>query len=221
MNIIIIGSPGAGKGTQAAKIVAACAMRHLSSGNLLRLAIKKGDELGLQAGRFMEAGELVPDQLTIELVVKEITALAKTGLGTLLDGFPRTIRQAEALLASFAEYNIKLDRVVFLRASDELVLERLCGRMVCPDCGAVYHVKQQPPAVAGHCDVCTDSKLVVRADDREDVIVQRLRVYRENTEPVLEFFNRQGLVLEVDSNRSSDEVSEEIIRELKRIDVNL
>jgi adenylate kinase len=217
MNVIIIGPPGAGKGTQAAVVAGVCGMRHLSSGDLLRESARKGEELGLKAQEFMSSGELVPDNLMIELVVKEVARLAETGSGALLDGFPRTIEQARALLDSFVGNNIRLDKVIFLKASDEIVVERLCGRMVCPDCGAVYHIKLHSPAVAGRCDVCSNSELVVRADDREDVILQRLRVYRENTEPVLSFFRKRGFVFEVDSDRQSEEVSEDIIRELKRI----
>ena len=186
MNLVLLGAPGAGKGTVAQELVAEFGVAHISTGDLLRAAVKGGTELGIQAKKYMDAGELVPDQLVIDLV-KERLAADDAQQGFILDGFPRTIPQAEALDAS----GVVIDRVIDIEVPDEKIVTRMSGRRVCEKCGSSYHLLYKKPAVEGVCTNCGGT-LVQRKDDHPDTVKDRLRVYHEQTEPLKEYYEKQG-----------------------------
>ncbi|MDX8397605.1 MAG: adenylate kinase [Mariprofundaceae bacterium] len=186
MNIILFGPPGVGKGTQGVQLAENFGMIQIAMGDLLRAAVKEGTDLGVQAKGFMDAGALVPDSLVIGMIEERITAADAAG-GFLLDGFPRNVAQAEALGLMLAKHDLGIDRVVFMDASEELLLQRLCGRLICKACGFGFHRHYSPPREAGSCDRCS-GELYQREDDREDVIAQRLEVYRDQTQPLLDFY---------------------------------
>ena len=192
MKLIIMGPPGAGKGTQAALIKEAYQIPHISTGDMFREAIKNETPLGKEAKSYMDRGELVPDSVTIGLV-KERLSQDDCKVGFLLDGFPRTIPQAEALDEILKELNIVLDAVINIEADDSILIDRIVGRRVCPNCKAGYHVKNLKPKVEGICDVC-GAALVQRKDDTEETVKNRLTVYANQTKPLLEFYNNFGLV---------------------------
>ena len=192
MKLIIMGPPGAGKGTQAALIKDTYQIPHISTGDMFREAIKNETPLGVEAKGYIDKGLLVPDSVTIGLV-KERLANKDCQEGFLLDGFPRTIPQAEALNIILAELNIKLDAVVNIDVDDSVLIDRIVGRRVCPVCKAGYHVKYLQPKVEGICDEC-GGQLVQRKDDTEETVKNRLEVYANQTKPLLEFYNQFGLV---------------------------
>lgn len=192
MKLIIMGPPGAGKGTQAALIKDTYQIPHISTGDMFREAIKNKTPLGVEAKGYIDKGLLVPDSVTIGLV-KERLANKDCQEGFLLDGFPRTIPQAEALNIILAELNIKLDAVVNIDVDDSVLIDRIVGRRVCPVCKAGYHVKYLQPKVEGICDEC-GGQLVQRKDDTEETVKNRLEVYANQTKPLLEFYNQLGLV---------------------------
>lgn len=192
MKLIIMGPPGAGKGTQAALIKEEYKIPHISTGDMFREAIKNQTPLGMEAKSYMDKGALVPDSVTIGLV-KERLSKADCQEGFLLDGFPRTIPQAEALNEILKELNIKLDAVVNIEVDDSILIDRIVGRRVCPECKAGYHVTNLQPKVEGICDVC-GATLVQRKDDTEETVKNRLTVYANQTKPLLEFYNNFGLV---------------------------
>ena len=196
MKLIIMGPPGAGKGTQAALIRETYNIPHISTGDMFREAIKNETPLGKEAKSYMDRGELVPDSVTIGLV-KERLANKDCQEGFLLDGFPRTIPQAEALNIILEELNIKLDAVVNIDVDDSVLIDRIVGRRVCPICKAGYHVKYLQPKVEGVCDEC-GGQLVQRKDDTEETVKNRLEVYANQTKPLLEFYNNLGLVKSID-----------------------
>ena len=196
MKLIIMGPPGAGKGTQAALIKEAFNIPHISTGDMFREAIKNQTPLGVEAKGYIDKGLLVPDSVTIGLV-KERLANKDCQEGFLLDGFPRTIPQAEALNIILEELNIKLDAVVNIDVDDSILIDRIVGRRVCPVCKAGYHVKYLQPKVAGVCDEC-GGQLVQRKDDTEETVKNRLEVYANQTKPLLEFYNKLGLVKSID-----------------------
>jgi len=214
MKLLIMGPPGAGKGTQAAILAEEFSVAHLSSGDLLRKSVQEGEELGRKAKSYMDSGGLVPDELMISLILKEVLDLVARGKGFLLDGFPRTIEQARALEEAFETNGVKIDRVINLKVEDFTVVSRLSGRRVCTECSKIYHVKDMPPRVAGFCDLHPSAELSIRSDDREEVIRQRLEVYRENTEPILDFYEKSGLVLDIEGNQDKKEITQRIIAEL-------
>jgi adenylate kinase len=203
MNLIFLGAPGAGKGTLANMLSKEYNIPQISTGDLFRAAVKEGSELGKQVQGIMEKGELVPDSLTIELV-RERLAKPDAGDGYILDGFPRTIAQADAL-AGFQ----KIDGVIDFSISDELVIRRLSGRRVCRSCGAIYHVDNMPPKEEGKCDRC-GAELYIRDDDKIDSIKNRLRVYKEQTEPLIAYYRDKGLLREIDSSQSPQNSLEQI-----------
>ena len=203
MNLIFLGAPGAGKGTLANMLSREYNIPQISTGDLFRAAVKEGSELGKQVRGIMEKGELVPDSLTIELV-RERLAKPDAGDGYILDGFPRTIAQADAL-AGFQ----KTDGVIDFSISDELVIRRLSGRRVCRSCGAIYHVDNLPPKEEGKCDRC-GGELYIRDDDKIDSIKNRLRVYKEQTEPLIAYYRDKGLLREIDSSQSPQNSLEQI-----------
>ena len=203
MNLIFLGAPGAGKGTLANMLSNEYNIPQISTGDLFRAAVKEGSELGKQVRGIMEKGELVPDSLTIELV-RERLAKPDAGDGYILDGFPRTIAQADAL-AGFQ----KTDGVIDFSISDELVIRRLSGRRVCRSCGAIYHVDNLPPKEEGKCDRC-GGELYIRDDDKIDSIKNRLRVYKEQTEPLIAYYRDKGRLREIDSSKSPENSLEQI-----------
>jgi adenylate kinase len=196
MKLIIMGPPGAGKGTQAALIKETYNIPHISTGDMFREAIKNQTPLGVEAKSYIDKGLLVPDSVTIGLV-KERLANKDCQEGFLLDGFPRTIPQAEALNIILEELNIKLDAVVNIDVDDSILIDRIVGRRVCPVCKAGYHVKYLQPKVEGVCDEC-GGQLVQRKDDTEETVKNRLEVYANQTKPLLEFYNKLDLVKSID-----------------------
>lgn len=202
--LIMLGPPGAGKGTQAQRIVEEYGMPQVSTGDMLRAARREGTELGREAAKYMDAGELVPDEVVIGIVEERLTS-SDADEGFILDGFPRTREQAEAL----EEMSVEIDAVISLVVSEEEVVRRLSGRLNCPECGAAYHEEFDPPAEAGVCDEC-GAQLVKREDDRPEVVRERLAEYREKTRPLVEFYEESGLLEEVDGEGTPDEVAERV-----------
>ena len=195
MNLIFLGAPGAGKGTLASLLSKDYGIPQISTGDLFRAAVKDGSELGRKVKGIMQKGELVPDSLTVELV-KERLGKPDAQQGYILDGFPRTVAQADAL----AEFQ-KIDAAINFRISDQLVIRRLSGRRVCRSCGAIYHIDNMPPKKEGVCDAC-GGELYIRDDDKIESIKNRLRVYKEQTEPLIAYYRKEGLLQEIDSSKS-------------------
>ncbi|EFQ24040.1 adenylate kinase [Aminomonas paucivorans] len=204
MRLILLGPPGAGKGTQAASVIERFTIPHLSTGDMLRDHVKRGTVLGVEAKSFMDSGKLVPDGLIIAMMEDRLRQ-EDCGRGFLLDGFPRTLPQAEALDALLSRLGVSLDAVVLLDVTDGVVVERLCGRRVCKDCGAIYHVSFHPSRVSGICDLC-GGELVQRDDDREDVIRKRLGVYHEQTSPLVAYYEKQDILRRVNAEGAPDAV---------------
>ena len=208
MRVILLGPPGAGKGTQAASVRERFPIPHISTGDMLRDHVKRETALGAEAKAFMDAGKLVSDGLIISMMEDRLRQEDCTP-GFLLDGFPRTLPQAEALDGLLARLNLNLDAVVLLDVSDEVVVERLCGRRVCKGCGAIYHVTFHPPVKENLCDVC-GGELIQRDDDREDVIRRRLAVYHEQTAPLVGYYEGRGLLRRVNAEGSPRAVLENL-----------
>jgi adenylate kinase len=194
--IVLMGLPGAGKGTQAAFLREALGVPHVSTGNLLREAVRRNTALGQRVRRYLEAGELVPDEVIGELVAERLAAV-DTARGFVLDGFPRTVDQVRILDRVLETLGVRMDGAVLVAAPEETIVRRLTGRRVCPSCAAVFHIEHQPPRSAGVCDHC-GSALVQRADDSESVIRDRLRVYRDQTLPVVQAYRERAQLHEVD-----------------------
>jgi adenylate kinase len=211
MKIVVLGAPGAGKGTHCKRIADRYHVAHLSSGDILRRERAEGTKLGKKAQSFMDAGALVPDDLIVQMMS---TAVRKAGpSGYVLDGFPRTVNQAQALDESLAGDDGGIDIVVNLKVDDDVVLERITGRRSCPKCGAVYHVKNMPPKVDGVCDL-DGTKLVQRPDDTEEVVKNRLETYYRQTEPVVDYYRTKRTVHDIDANGDADSVASVIFRML-------
>jgi adenylate kinase len=217
LRIVLMGPPGAGKGTQAQKMKEQFGMTHLSSGDIFRAEKASGSSLGRELDKYMSAGELVPDDLVVEIMAKAILS-AQSDKGLLLDGFPRTVAQAEALDRTLGEKGVSLDAVVVINADDELLVERITGRRVCPSTGKVYHVKYMPPK-RDMVDDETGEPLIQRDDDKEEVVRQRLEKYKQQTEPVIGYYRRSGSVnvIDINGNRKPDEVAEEITQALQAL----
>jgi adenylate kinase len=198
--LMMLGPPGAGKGTQAQRLAEDFGLPQISTGDMLRSARRKGSELGLEAARYMDAGDLVPDSVVIGLVAERL-AEPDAGGGFILDGFPRTVEQAESL----DEMGVELQAVVNIIVSEQEVVRRLGGRLSCPNCGASFHEVFQPPAAEGVCDECGQA-LVRREDDRPEAIRERLKAYDAKTEPLVDYYRGRGLLHEVDGQGSPDEV---------------
>ncbi len=206
---VLLGPPGAGKGTQASRLSRTYGIPHIATGDIFRANVNGGTELGARAKSYMDAGELVPDDVVIGMVADRLRE-DDAADGFLLDGFPRTVPQAEALEDQLAELGRPLDVVLRFQIGDDEVVRRIAGRRVCPECDAVYHLDVDPPDEEGVCDAC-GSGLVQREDDREDVVRNRLEVYREQTAPVEDFYEERDLLRDVDALGDPDEVSAEAL----------
>mgnify|MGYP002748619559 CR=1 FL=1 len=210
MNLILLGAPGAGKGTQAEIICAKLNIPSISTGNILRAAVKEGTEMGLKAKSFMDAGALVPDEVIIG-ILKERLAQPDCANGFILDGVPRTIAQAEAM----EKAGINFDAVVSIEVADQVIMERMSGRRVCESCGASYHLVAVPPKVAGVCDSC-GGKLIQRHDDEPETVKHRLEVYHKETEPLKDFYAERGLLRSVENQPSVEATTKAILNALRR-----
>jgi len=202
MRIVLLGPPGAGKGTQAARLALALKLVHVSTGDILRAEIAGGTELGKLAKSYMDRGDLVPD----DVIIGMIRGRLKGGAGMVLDGFPRTVAQAQALDAAFAEAGLTLDRAVYFKVENEELVRRLSGRATCSGCQKPYNLSTAPPKKAGVCDSC-GGKLVQRPDDQPDPVRRRLNVYSEQTAPVLDYYRKAGKVREINAAGGLDDVS--------------
>ena len=208
VKIVLLGPPGAGKGTQAKSISNRYSIPHISTGDIFRKNISEGTPLGIEAKGYIDKGQLVPDEVTINMVKDRLT-WEDCKNGYLLDGFPRTVAQAEALEGFLADRNEKLDTALSIEVPSSFILERMTGRRVCPSCGASYHVKFNPPTKAGVCDVC-GSDIVQRKDDTEETVSERLEVYERQTQPLIDFYNNKNLLSTVDGTKAINEVFESI-----------
>jgi len=211
--IILLGPPGSGKGTQADILQARIGLPHVASGDLFRYNLKNKTPLGLQAKAYMDRGDLVPDDITIAMVLDRLSR-EDCAKGAILDGFPRTIAQAEALEAALAEKGLGIDRALNIIVPDAVIVERITGRRICPVCGATYHVKFNPPKEDNRCDY-DGAELYQRDDDKPETVRNRLKVYRELTAPLVDYYCEKGVLLEIDGNRPIEEVTASILQALE------
>ncbi|AVX20815.1 MULTISPECIES: adenylate kinase [Carboxydocella] len=209
MRLLIMGPPGAGKGTQAEVLVKKLEIPHISTGDMFRAAIKEGTEMGKKAKEYMDAGQLVPDEVVVGMV-KERLSKEDCAHGFLLDGFPRTIAQAEALEKTLQELDMQIDAVINIAVPREKLMERLTGRRICRACGASYHVVFNPPARPGICDKC-GGELYQRDDDNEATVANRLDVYEAQTQPLIDFYQVRGLLRQIDGDQPIDKVLSDIL----------
>ena len=209
MKIIMLGAPGAGKGTQADKICAKYNIPHISTGDIFRANIKNNTELGQKAKSYMDKGELVPDELVVDLVVDRIKA-DDCANGYVLDGFPRTIPQAEALDAALAAINDKVDYAINVEVPDENIINRMSGRRACVACGATYHIVHIPTKVEGVCDKC-GAELILRDDDKPETVKNRLNVYHEQTQPLIDYYTAKNVLHKVDGTKAMEDVFSSIV----------
>ncbi|MBA2876742.1 adenylate kinase [Thermaerobacillus caldiproteolyticus] len=208
MNLVLMGLPGAGKGTQAEKIVEKYGIPHISTGDMFRAAIKEGTPLGLEAKAYMDRGDLVPDEVTIG-IVRERLSKDDCQKGFLLDGFPRTVAQAEALETLLAELNRSIDYVIHIQVDKDILMERLTGRRICKSCGATYHLLFNPPAQPGVCDKC-GGELYQRADDNEETVANRLEVNLKQTQPLIDFYEEKGYLRHINGQQDIEKVFADI-----------
>ena len=209
MKIIMLGAPGAGKGTQAKKIADKYNIPHISTGDIFRANIKNGTELGRKAKEYMDKGLLVPDELTLDLIMDRFKS-DDCKNGYVLDGFPRTIPQAEALDAALSNAGEKVDFAINVEVPDEDIVNRMSGRRACVSCGSTYHIKYAPTKVEGICDRC-GKELILRDDDKPETVQKRLAVYHEQTQPLIEYYDKQGILKSVDGTKPMDEVFSAIV----------
>ncbi len=209
MKIIMLGAPGAGKGTQAKMIASKYEIPHISTGDIFRANIKNGTELGKKAKTYMDQGLLVPDELVVDLVVDRVAA-DDCSKGYVLDGFPRTIPQAEALDAALAKIGESMDYAINVEVPDDNIVKRMSGRRACVACGGTYHIEHIPPKVEGICDAC-GKELILRDDDKPETVLKRLNIYHEQTQPLIDYYNTKGILKEVDGTKDMSEVFDEIV----------
>ena len=209
MNIILMGLPGAGKGTQAEKIVATYGIPHISRGDMFRAAMQQQTELGLKAKSFMDKGELVPDEVT-NGIVKERLQQADTEKGFLLDGFPRTQAQAEALDKIMQDLNRSIDAVINIEVNPEILMQRLTGRIICRNCGSTYHKTNNPPKVEGTCDRCGSHDFYQREDDKPETVENRIQINIEQSKPILNYYKAKGILRNVDGESGIDNLFQTI-----------
>lgn len=208
MKLVLLGPPGAGKGTQAKVLTEKYRVTHISTGDILREAVKKGTPVGREAKKYMDSGELVPDEVVTRIVTDRISSLNKD-LGFMLDGFPRTEKQAEDLDKALAGWSRQLDLVLYFDTSDEVSVARLSGRRLCRKCGANFHVKNIPPKKEGVCDYCGD-ELYQRDDDKKETVLHRLEVYKTSTTPLLDYYKAKGVLRRVKGDLNVDELFESL-----------
>ncbi len=215
LNLVLLGPPGSGKGTQGERLQEDLRLPYWATGDILRAAVREGTELGRLAKEYMDRGDLVPDEVIVGAIGERVGS-SEAAEGFILDGFPRTVPQAEALAAKLAELGRELSGVLLIDASDEEVTRRLGGRRTCVEGGHVYHVEFNPPEREGVCDV-DGSELIVRDDDKPDVIAKRLETYHEKTKPLIDFYDSRGLLRRIDGCASPDEVAAELQGTLKTL----
>ncbi len=213
MNMILLGPPGCGKGTQAEKLIDEFGLVHISTGNMLRKEIADGTELGKKAKGIIDAGQLVSDEIILGMMGNRLSE-PDCQQGVLFDGFPRTIAQAEGLDRLFDELDMRLDHVINIQVGDQEIIKRLSNRRTCLSCGTTYHLIYKTPEKEGVCDQC-GAEIVQRDDDKEDTVKQRLETYKEQTAPLIEYYQKKGLVMDVDGQRPIDQIGQDIISRLK------
>ena len=209
MYVILFGAPGAGKGTQAAILAGKTGLVHITTGELFREAIRQETELGKQAKPYYDRGQLVPDHLTIAMLLERLSQ-GDCARGCLLDGFPRTLEQATALDEALAREGKVIEKVAYIQVSEDELLGRLSGRWNCRQCGSVYHERFQPPRQAGRCDQC-GGELYQREDDKPETVRRRLEVYFQQTAPLIDYYRARGKLVEIDGDRSVEEVAEDLL----------
>jgi len=215
MQIVLIGAPGAGKGTQAVLLSNELAVPHISTGDIFRNNLKNETFLGKMAKKYMDKGLLVPDNITVSIVEDRLTSYdCKNGFT--LDGFPRNLDQAQSLDQILAEMGIKLDYVINFDISDEIILRRITGRRVCPECGKTFHIENEPPKEYGICDVCHVS-LIQRVDDKEETVAKRLLTYHEQTEPLIDYYRRGNILVTIDATKQIAEITSDITAAIVRM----
>lgn len=210
INLLIMGKPGAGKGTQSTKLLKHYQLTHISTGNIYRDEIKKGSAIGIEAKKYLDQGNLVPDKMTND-IVWEILKQKNYPDGFMLDGYPRTRTQAEALDQMLTRLNIGLTAVINVEVKDEVLLHRMAGRRVCLNCGHTYHTENHPPKLEGVCDHCGQG-LIQRPDDLEESVMNRLAIYNEKTKPLLDYYSEKGLLTVIDGEQSTNKVFQDIIK---------
>ncbi len=214
MNVVFLGAPGAGKGTQALRVAQQLKLTHIATGDLFRQALAKGTELGTKARPFIESGKLVPDEITIQMVLDRISA-PDCSAGVIFDGFPRNLAQAQALDKALASQSKAIDKVVYIKVSEKALLQRLGGRWICRQCQAPYHEVYSPPKVAGKCDRC-GGELYQRADDTIETIKKRLLVFEAETAPLIDYYSKDARLLEVDGEGTEETVEKRIVQALNK-----
>ncbi|MEE0884529.1 MAG: adenylate kinase [Faecalimonas sp.] len=212
MKIVMLGAPGAGKGTQAKKIAEKYSIPHISTGDIFRANIKNGTELGMKAKTYMDQGLLVPDELVVDLVVDRL-GQDDCANGCVLDGFPRTIPQAEALDAALTKAGQAVDYAINVEVPDENIVKRMSGRRACVNCGATYHIVYAPTKVENVCDTC-QGNLILRDDDKPETVQKRLNVYHEQTQPLIDYYTKKNILVEVDGTVDIDDVFAAIVKVL-------
>jgi len=213
LRLVLLGPPGAGKGTQAAQITKRYNIPHISTGDIFRDNIKRGTDLGKKAKEYMDSGLLVPDDIVVSIVKDRLTK-DDCKDGFLLDGFPRTVNQAHALDEALNEMSLKLDNVINIDVAKEELIARAIGRRICKGCGATYHIEFNPPKENGKCDVCGE-ELYQRDDDTEETVARRIEVYMEQTKPLIDYYSKKGIIINVDGKQSIEGVFEDIVKSLE------
>jgi len=214
INIILLGPPGAGKGTQAKLLIDSYNLLHISTGDLLRKTVKEGSDLGKTLKEYMEKGQLVPDEIVTKCVINHIDVM-DISKGIIFDGYPRTKKQAESLEIALKEINVNIDMVIYLKTSETTIIERLSGRRVCTECNKNYHIKNIPPKKEGICDTC-NVELIQRKDDNLETIKNRIKIYMEQTQELIDYYKNKDLLVEVNSDLSAQELFKDIEEIFKR-----